>query len=146
MECIPGTNGVLPPPKGYLAGVRDLCDKYGIMLIADEVMAGFGRTGKLFAFCHGDIVPDIITFAKGVNGAYIPLAGIGVRDHIAEHFRDNNVMVGSTYHSHPVAVASAYAALKVFAAWTCVESDRVRTGSSEASSSLSLYYRKKKQP
>lgn len=113
MECIPGTNGVLPPPKGYIAGVRDLCDKYGIMLIADEVMAGFGRTGKLFAFCHGDIVPDIITFAKGVNGAYIPLAGIGVRDHIAEHFRDNNVMVGSTYHSHPVAVASAYAALKV---------------------------------
>ena len=114
VESITGTNGVLPPPPGYLEGLRALCDRYGIMLICDEVMAGFGRSGKLFGFCHAPtVVPDLFTFAKGVNGAVLPLAGIGMRDHLAEHFRKTPHMVGSTYHSHPVALASGYAALKV---------------------------------
>jgi len=77
-------------------------------------MAGFGRTGKLFGFCHApSVVPDIITFAKGVNGAYLPLGGVGVRDHVAEYFRKNPLGYGSTYNGHPVALASAYASLKV---------------------------------
>eukprot|EP00040_Diaphanoeca_grandis_P005412 m.32742 g.32742 ORF g.32742 m.32742 type:complete len:535 (-) comp16689_c0_seq3:177-1781(-) len=115
LECIPGTNGgVLVPPKGYIEGIRALCDKYGIMMIADEVMTGFGRTGKLFSYCHAENVqPDLITFAKGVNGAYLPMSGLGMRDKIAEFFRKNTSMVGSTYHSHPAALASGYAAIKV---------------------------------
>jgi len=114
IETVTGTNGVLPPPPGYLAGIRQICDENGIMLVCDEVMAGFGRSGKLFAFCHEpSLVPDMVTFAKGVNGAFVPLGGIGVRDHIAEFFRTNAISIGSTYHSHPVALASAYAALQV---------------------------------
>eukprot|EP00041_Stephanoeca_diplocostata_P012644 m.212128 g.212128 ORF g.212128 m.212128 type:complete len:544 (+) comp19035_c0_seq2:55-1686(+) len=115
VEAITGTNGVLIPPKGYLEGVRAICDQYGIMLICDEVMAGFGRTGKMFGFCHApSVVPDFVTFAKGVNGAVLPLAGIGMRDPVADFFRTNPHMVGSTYHSHPVTLASGYAALQVF--------------------------------
>lgn len=114
VESITGTNGVLPPPEGYLEGLRKLCDNHGILLICDEVMAGFGRSGKLFGFCHApSVVPDLFTFAKGVNGAVLPLAGIGMRQYIADHFRGAPHMVGSTYHSHPVALASGYAALKV---------------------------------
>ena len=78
LETVVGTNGVIPPPDGYLAGVREICDEHGIVLIADEVMAGFGRTGKWFAFEHFDIVPDIITFAKGVNSGYVPLGGVAI--------------------------------------------------------------------
>lgn len=113
LEAVPGANGILPPPPGYIQGIRKLTEKHGILMICDEVMSGFGRTGKLFSFSHYDVVPDIVTFAKGVNGAYLPMAGIGIRDHVAQHFHKNNIMIGSTYHSHPVAVASAYAALKV---------------------------------
>jgi taurine--2-oxoglutarate transaminase len=116
VEAVTGTNGVLPSPKGYLEGLRALCDQHGILLVCDEVMSGFGRTGKLFGFCHAPtVIPDIVTFAKGVNGAYLPLGGVGIRDHVAAHFRANNVGIGSTYNSHPVALASAYAALQVCA-------------------------------
>eukprot|EP00036_Acanthoecidae_sp_10tr_P010347 CAMPEP_0182916022 /NCGR_PEP_ID=MMETSP0105_2-20130417/694_1 /TAXON_ID=81532 ORGANISM="Acanthoeca-like sp., Strain 10tr" /NCGR_SAMPLE_ID=MMETSP0105_2 /ASSEMBLY_ACC=CAM_ASM_000205 /LENGTH=502 /DNA_ID=CAMNT_0025052935 /DNA_START=22 /DNA_END=1530 /DNA_ORIENTATION=- len=114
IEPITGTNGVLFPLPGYLEGIRALCDEHGIMMICDEVMCGFGRSGKLFGFCHApSVVPDFITFAKGVNTAVVPLAGIGMRQHIADFFRENTYMVGSTYHSHPVSIASGYAALKV---------------------------------
>lgn len=114
METVTGTNGILPPPPGYLAGVREICDEHGIMLVCDEVMAGFGRTGKLFGFMHEpSFLPDMVTFAKGVNGAFLPLGGIGVRDHLADYFKTNAISIGSTYHSHPVALASAYAALQV---------------------------------
>eukprot|EP00050_Salpingoeca_kvevrii_P008338 m.302350 g.302350 ORF g.302350 m.302350 type:complete len:513 (-) comp15146_c0_seq1:69-1607(-) len=113
LESVTGTNGILKPPKGYLEGIREICDEFGIIMVCDEVMAGFGRTGKLFGFCHApSVVPDVVSFAKGVNGAFLPLGGVAVRDHVADHFRKNNVSIGSTYNSHPVALASAYAAVK----------------------------------
>ena len=86
-----GTNGILVPPDGYLQGVRALCDKYGILLIADEVMSGFGRTGEWFAVDHWDVVPDILTMAKGLTSAYVPLGAVGLRRKIADHFRDKRL-------------------------------------------------------
>eukprot|EP01105_Mastigella_eilhardi_P005025 TRINITY_DN1677_c0_g1_i3.p1 TRINITY_DN1677_c0_g1~~TRINITY_DN1677_c0_g1_i3.p1 ORF type:complete len:397 (-),score=106.01 TRINITY_DN1677_c0_g1_i3:43-1233(-) len=114
IETITGTNGVLAPPKGYLNGLRAVCDKYNILLICDEVMCGFGRTGKLFGFLHSDpvIIPDMITMAKGINGAFIPLGCVAMRDRLADYFATHPTMIGSTYNSHPVALASAYAATK----------------------------------
>lgn len=116
LESVTGTNGVLKPPRGYLEGVRALCDAHGILMVCDEVMAGFGRTGKLFGFMHSDpcVVPDIVTMAKGINGAFVPLGCVGVRQHLGEYFLDNPIAIGSTYNSHPVALASAYEGLK----WT----------------------------
>lgn len=115
LESVTGTNGILPPPPGYLEGVRELCDEHGILMHCDEVMNGFGRCGALFGFQRAapSVVPDLVTFAKGVNGAFIPLGGVGIAEPIAEHFRSNPIMYGSTYNGHPVALASAYAALKV---------------------------------
>lgn len=102
METIPGSNGVLIPPKGYMEGVRRICDKYGILMICDEVMSGFGRTGKMFAVDHFDFEPDIITFAKGVTCGYSPLGGVIVSDKIAEYFDDHTLMTGLTYSGHTV--------------------------------------------
>src|SRR5262249_48280865 len=113
IETVTGTNGVLPPPRGYLRGLRQLLDKYGILLICDEVMCGMGRTGKMFAFQHGDIVPDIVTLAKGLTSSYMPLGAMGVRDPIAEHFRKNVFPGGLTYNSHPLALATCEAVLQV---------------------------------
>jgi len=113
IETVTGTNGILPPPKGYLKGLRALLDKYGILLVCDEVMAGFGRTGKLFAFQHGDILPDVVTMAKGLTSSYLPLGAMGVRAPIAEHFRKNTFWGGLTYNSHPMSLAAALAALDV---------------------------------
>lgn len=115
LESIVGTNGLLIPPAGYLEGVRQICDETGILMHCDEVMAGFGRTGSMFGFqaASPSVVPDIVTFAKGVNGAFIPMGGIGITDKMAEFFRTNPNCYGSTYNGHPVALASAYAALKV---------------------------------
>ncbi len=113
IETVTGTNGVLPPPKGYLQGVRALTKKHGILLICDEVMAGFGRTGKLYAFEHGDIVPDIVTMAKGLTSSYVPLGAVGFSDEIAEFFRKNVFWGGLTYNSHPFALATAEAVLDV---------------------------------
>jgi taurine--2-oxoglutarate transaminase len=111
LESIPGTAGILLPPPGYLAGVRELCDRYGIMLILDEVMAGFGRAGRWFAFDGHDVVPDLITFAKGVNSGYVPVGGVIISDAIASDF-DNTVFPGGlTYSGHPLAMASIIAAL-----------------------------------
>ena len=111
LESIPGTAGVLVPPPGYLAGVRALCDRYGIMLILDEVMAGFGRTGNWFAFDGFDVVPDLITFAKGVNSGYVPTGGVIISDPIAHDFDTTVYPGGLTYSGHPLAMASIVAAL-----------------------------------
>eukprot|EP00735_Rhodelphis_limneticus_P001784 TRINITY_DN12471_c0_g1::TRINITY_DN12471_c0_g1_i1::g.15078::m.15078 TRINITY_DN12471_c0_g1::TRINITY_DN12471_c0_g1_i1::g.15078 ORF type:complete len:521 (+),score=139.69,sp/P33189/YHXA_BACSU/32.26/3e-57,Aminotran_3/PF00202.16/1.5e+03,Aminotran_3/PF00202.16/1.2e-72,Beta_elim_lyase/PF01212.16/0.036 TRINITY_DN12471_c0_g1_i1:38-1564(+) len=108
LESVTGTNGVLPPPKGYLEGIREICDEFGILMHCDEVMAGFGRTGKLFGFMHAGVVPDIVTFAKGVNGAFVPLAGVGMRDHVVNTLRTKPIAYGSTYNGHPVALATGY--------------------------------------
>jgi taurine--2-oxoglutarate transaminase len=113
LETVTGTNGVLVPPDGYLQGVRALCDKYGILMIADEVMAGFGRTGAWFAVNHWDVVPDMITMAKGLTSAYVQLGAVGMRQHIADHFKDNPFPSGLTYNSHPLACAAALAAIQV---------------------------------
>ena len=87
-----GTNGILVPPDGYLQGVREICDRYGILMIADEVMAGFGRTGKWFAVDHWDVVPDLITMAKGLTSAYVQLGALGMRRKFAEHFKDQRLL------------------------------------------------------
>jgi taurine--2-oxoglutarate transaminase len=113
IETVTGTNGILPPPAGYLKGLRALLDKYGILLVCDEVMAGFGRTGKMFAFEHGDIVPDILTMAKGLTASYIPLGAVGMRDAIAQHFDENVFWGGLTYNSHPLSLATAEAVIRV---------------------------------
>lgn len=112
-ETVTGTNGVLAPPKGWLKGVRALCDKYGIMLICDEVMAGMGRTGKMYAFEHYDVVPDMVTLAKGLTSSYFPLGAVGLSDKLADHFRKNVFWGGLTYNSHPVGLATAEAVLRV---------------------------------
>ena len=111
LETIPGTAGILMPPPGYLAGVRELASKHGIVLILDEVMAGFGRTGEWFAFDPYDVVPDLITFAKGVNSGYVPVGGVIIGDHVAADFDDTVFPGGLTYSGHPLAMASIVAAL-----------------------------------
>jgi taurine--2-oxoglutarate transaminase len=114
LEPVTGTNGILVPPDGLLQGVRALCDRHGILLIADEVMSGFGRTGRWFAVDHWGVVPDLITMAKGLTSAYVPLGAVGMRRHIAEHFRDRVFWGGLTYNSHPLACATALATLAVY--------------------------------
>ncbi len=114
LEPVVGTNGILVPPDGYLQGVRALCDKYGIVMIADEVMAGFGRTGKWFSVDHWNVVPDVMTMAKGLTSAYVQLGAVGMRRKIADHFRDNVFYGGLTYNSHTLACAAALATLAVY--------------------------------
>ena len=111
LESVVGTAGVLIPPPGYLAGVRALCDKHGIVYIADEVMAGFGRTGKWFAFNHFGVSPDLIVFAKGSNSGYIPVGGVVVSDAIAATFEERVFPGGLTYSGHPIACASIVASI-----------------------------------
>ncbi|WP_069167600.1 aspartate aminotransferase family protein [Nocardia altamirensis] len=115
LESIPGTAGIMVPPPGYLAGVRALCDKHGIILIADEVMSGFGRTGKWFAIDHFDVVPDLLTFAKGVNSGYVPLGGVAISPAIAATFDDRAYPGGLTYSGHPLATAAAVATIDAMA-------------------------------
>jgi len=114
LESVSGTNGVLVPPDGYMQGVRALCDKYGILMIVDEVMAGFGRTGEWFAINHWNVVPDIISMAKGLTSAYVQLGAVGMRRTIADQFKDKVFYGGLTYNSHPVACAAALATLQVY--------------------------------
>ncbi|GAB3133482.1 aspartate aminotransferase family protein [Marisediminicola antarctica] len=115
LESVPGTAGVLVPPPGYLAGVRELCDKYGILLIFDEVMCGFGRTGEWFAFQGFDVVPDLITFAKGVNSGYVPIGGVVISETIAHEFDTQVFPGGLTYSGHPLAAASIVASMDAMA-------------------------------
>lgn len=113
LESVPGTAGIMIPPPGYLAGVREICDRHGIVFILDEVMAGFGRTGKWFAADHfdGGIVPDLLTFAKGVNSGYVPLGGVAISSAIAETFARRPYPGGLTYSGHPLACAAAVATI-----------------------------------
>src|SRR6266576_2247053 len=114
VEPVVGTNGILIPPDGYLQGLRALCDKYGIFLIADEVMAGFGRTGEWFSVNHWKVVPDLISMAKGLTSAYVQLGAVGMRREIAEHFQKNVFYGGLTYNSHPLGCAAALATISVY--------------------------------
>ncbi|PRB71619.1 aspartate aminotransferase family protein [Arthrobacter sp. MYb213] len=111
LESIPGTAGIYLPPAGYLAGVRELTRKYGIVYIADEVMAGFGRSGEWFAVNHWDVTPDLLTFAKGVNSGYVPLGGVAISEAIYETFRERQYPGGLTYSGHPLACAAAVATI-----------------------------------
>ncbi|SIR20798.1 taurine---2-oxoglutarate transaminase [Aeromonas sp. RU39B] len=111
METVPGTAGILVPPAGYLPGVRALCDEFGIVLILDEVMAGFGRCGSWFAFEQFGVVPDLITFAKGVNSGYVPAGGVIISNPIAAYFNDRYFPGGLTYSGHPLAMAAIVATL-----------------------------------
>ena len=109
LETVVGSNGIIIYPKNYLKGVRKICDEFGIMMICDEVMAGWYRTGKMFAYMNFDVVPDIITFAKGVNSGYIPLGGAIVKNEIAHFFDDKYLSCGLTYSGHPLACAAGVA-------------------------------------
>jgi taurine--2-oxoglutarate transaminase len=130
LETIPGTAGVLVPPPGYLRGVRELCDRYGIVLIFDEVMCGFGRTGEWFAWQgfsddDGPVVPDLITFAKGVNSGYVPAGGVVISETIAQAFETQVFPGGLTYSGHPLAMASIVAALDAMEAEGIVDNARM---------------------
>jgi taurine--2-oxoglutarate transaminase len=114
LETIVGTNGILIPPDGYIQGVRELCDRHGILMVADEVMAGFGRTGKWFAIQHWDTVPDLMTMAKGLTSSYLPLGAVAMRRHVAEKFDSTMFSGGLTYSSHPVSLAASLATLRVY--------------------------------
>jgi taurine--2-oxoglutarate transaminase len=114
LETVTGTNGVIPPPDGYLQAVREVCDRHGILLILDEVMAGFGRTGRWFACDNWNVVPDILCVAKGINSGYVPLGAMIVSEPIAEWARDKYFAGGLTYSGHPLACASAVASIEAF--------------------------------
>jgi taurine--2-oxoglutarate transaminase len=114
LEPIAGTNGILIPPDGYMEGVRRICDAYGILLICDEVMSGFGRTGRWFAVNHWGVVPDLITMAKGLTSSYVPLGAVGMRPHVAAFFDDHVFWGGLTYNSHALACATALATIQVY--------------------------------
>ncbi|MDF9875741.1 aspartate aminotransferase family protein [Cellulosimicrobium cellulans] len=119
LETIVGTNGVLIPPDGYLAGVRTLCDEHGILLVTDEVMVGFGRVGEWFAVDRWGVVPDLVTFAKGVNSGYVPLGGVVIGEHVARTFDDRVFPGGLTYSGHPLACAVGVETVRTF------EDDRI---------------------
>lgn len=119
LESIPGTAGIMIPPPGYLRGVRELCDQHGILLIADEVMSGFGRAGRWFACELADVVPDLLTFAKGVNSGYVPLGGVSISAKVAATFDDRAYPGGLTYSGHPLACAAAVATIHA------MEDDRI---------------------
>ncbi|RPJ69822.1 MAG: aminotransferase class III-fold pyridoxal phosphate-dependent enzyme [Acidobacteria bacterium] len=114
VEPVVGTNGILVPPDGYMQAVRELCDRHGILLVADEVMSGFGRTGRWFAVDHWNVVPDIMTMAKGLTSATVPLGAVGLRPAVAAAFQDRAFPGGLTYNSHPLACAAANATLAVY--------------------------------
>jgi len=114
LETVTGTNGLIVPPDGYLRSIREVCDRHGILLICDEVMAGFGRTGKWFAVDHWDVVPDIITLAKGINSGYVPLGAMVISQALADWVRDKLFAGGLTYSGHPLACAAGVASIEAF--------------------------------
>ncbi|MEZ7002330.1 aminotransferase class III-fold pyridoxal phosphate-dependent enzyme [Streptomyces sp. AD55] len=126
IEPVTGTNGLIYPPEGYLRSLREVCDRYGIMLIFDEVMAGFGRTGEWFACNHWDVTPDILTTAKGLNSGYVPLGAMTVSSRIADWLRDHMFWGGLTYAGHPLACASGVASLRIMREENIVENARAR--------------------
>ncbi len=124
LETVTGTNGILVPPDGYLESIREVCDRYGIVLILDEVMAGFGRTGRWFACENWDVVPDILTVAKGINSGYVPLGGVLISDAVAASFETRPYPGGLTYSGHPLACASAVASMRIMREEKIVEHAR----------------------
>ena len=121
MEPVTGTNGVIIPPEGYLQGVREICNRFGILFIADEVMSGFGRTGKWFAVDHWNVVPDMITMAKGLTSGYAPLGAVAMKAEIADYFKERTYQGGLTYNGHPISLAAAIACIEVMQADHLVE-------------------------
>src|ERR1700757_103708 len=124
LEPVTGTNGILVPPDGYLEGVRKICTKHGIVMIADEVMSGFGRTGRWFAVDHWKVVPDLLCMAKGLTSSYLPLGAVGMRHHIAQHFQDKVFYGGLAYHNHPMGCAAALATIRVYEEDRLIENAR----------------------
>ena len=124
-ESMQGGGGAVPMPEGYMKGIRALCDKYGILMICDEVMVGFGRTGKWFTYMHYDVQPDIITFAKGSTCGYTPLGGVIVSKKIADYFEEVSLPAGLTYNAHPICCAAALATLEVYQEENLIENSRV---------------------
>jgi taurine--2-oxoglutarate transaminase len=124
LESVTGTNGVLIPPDGYMQGVRKICDQHGILMICDEVMAGFGRTGEWFAINHWNVVPDLISMAKGLTSAYVQLGAVGMRRQIADQFQEKVFYGGLTYNSHPLACAAALASIEVYEQDKLIENAR----------------------
>src|SRR5215472_1851954 len=114
LETVTGTNGIIVPPDGYLRSIRETCDKYGILLVTDEVMAGWGRTGRWFAVDNWAVVPDIITTAKGINSGYVPLGAMTVRDHVYDAIKDKFFAGGLTYSGHPLACAAGVASVETY--------------------------------
>jgi len=128
LETVTGTNGIIVPPDGYLQSIREVCDKHGILLIADEVMAGFGRTGKWFGVENWDVVPDILSVAKGINSGYIPLGAMTVREHVYDAIKDRFFAGGLTYSGHPLACASGVASIEAFKEEGIVENSAAMGG------------------
>jgi len=128
LEPVVGTNGILVPPDGFIKGIRDLCTKYGILMVADEVMSGFGRTGEWFAVDHWRVVPDLMTMAKGLTSAYVPLGAVGMRRGIADNFNEKVFFGGLTYNSHPLGCAAALATLQVYEEDRLIENARKMGG------------------
>ncbi|MFN3928031.1 MAG: aminotransferase class III-fold pyridoxal phosphate-dependent enzyme [Thermoflexus sp.] len=124
IETVTGTNGIIVPPDGYLQGLREICNRYGILLICDEVMSGFGRTGEWFAVNHWNVVPDLMTVAKGLTSGYLPLGAVLISERIAEFFRDRPFPSGLTYNSHPLCLAAAIATLQVYQEDRLIENAR----------------------
>jgi len=135
IETVTGTNGIIVPPDGYLQGVRQLCDRYGILLICDEVMSGFGRTGAWFAVDHWKVVPDLMTMAKGLTSAYAPLGAVAMKPEIAQTFGDRVFQGGLTYSGHPISMAAAVANLNV------MHENRLVERSAEMGKSLAAHLR-----
>ncbi len=121
LETVTGTNGILIPPQGYMQGVRKICDRYGILLVCDEVMSGFGRTGRWFAVNHWDVEPDIMTMAKGLTSGYAPLGCVAMKPEVAATFNDKVFEGGLTYNGHPISLAAAIATIEVMKADHLVE-------------------------
>ena len=124
LESVPGTAGIMTPPPGFLAGVREICDRYGIVYIADEVMCGFGRTGAWFAYQDEDVTPDLVAFAKGVTSGYVPLGGVVLNDALSATFNDRVYPGGLTYSGHPLACATAVACIETMERERIVENAR----------------------
>jgi taurine--2-oxoglutarate transaminase len=114
LEPVPGANGVLIPSEGYWRRVRQLCDKHGALLVADEVLTGFGRTGRWLGIDHEDVVPDMITMAKGITGGYVPLGAVLVHERVSRHFDEAKLYCGLTYYGHPLACAAGSEALDIY--------------------------------
>ncbi len=139
MESVTGTNGIIIPPEGYMQGVRKICDKYGIMMIADEVMSGFGRTGAWFAVDNWGVKPDLMTMAKGLTSAYAPLGAVGMTEEIYRHFDEKVYRGGLTYTAHPVSLAAMVANIRV------LQEDKLVERSASLGSSLSRHLSEMKE-